>query len=208
MRFSLSEDINFEESNILKIDENYLFRESDRGCVLILAADIENLLEENLKAWMNNSSNLSKNDLKNIFDFTGPLGNFSSKIYLSKAIGLICSDLHSDLHKLRKIRNLAAHSSNDFSLSENVIKDIISSFNHLNNKEEIQRYSFTNEAGQKLDPNENVLKGYGFVSYYKSKIIIIVKQMEIKLLSYKYAASTMGKAVKEIRLQFSDKNFV
>ena len=79
MREELNE---FDPDKIIEIDKNPLYRESDRGCVLICASDIENILDTLLMEWFKNSSKLSNKEKKIIFDYTGPLGTFSSKLCL------------------------------------------------------------------------------------------------------------------------------
>lgn len=73
--------------------------------------------------------------------------------------------------------------------------------------ESIQRYSLTETEdpnSNKVD-NENLAKGYGFVSVYKSQFILLVKNIEIKLHMYEHATSDMGSSVNKIRLFYEDK---
>ena len=50
--------------------------ESDRGCVIIAAANIEEFLERMLQAIVEGSP-VSKKKSRAMFDTTGPFGNFS-----------------------------------------------------------------------------------------------------------------------------------
>lgn len=46
-----------------------------------------------------------------IFDGNGPLSPFSAKIDIAYALGLYPAEIKTDLHKVRKVRNLFAHSA-------------------------------------------------------------------------------------------------
>ena len=173
-------------SKIVEIEKDDLHRESDRGCVLVLSSDVENQLEDILRSWFDKSSDLSKKEYKNIFDFTGPLGNFSSKIYICKAIGIINSSLHSDLHKIRSIRNKAAHSGESFSLSEDQIKQLISSMGHNYLKEKtLKRYSLCDQSGKKIENeeenHETIMKARGYLRVDKVNFILTVRNIQLKL---------------------------
>ena len=191
-------------SKIAEIDKDELLRESDRGCVLILASDVENQLEDILRAWFDRSSDLTQKEYKNLFDFTGPLGNFSSKIYICKAIGAIGQSLHSDLHKIRAIRNEAAHSKDSFSLSDDKVKQIISSMDHnFSKSRSIARYSPSDQAGLKsecnVDNHESVMKARGYLRFDKVNFIFTVRNMQIKLGFIGNSAGAMGDSIKVIR---------
>jgi len=83
-----------------------LTNESDRGCALLAASHIDYLLEEALKSKLIGS----KNEFNTLFDFNGPLGNFSSRISISYSIGLITKEEKLDLQIIRSIRNKFGHS--------------------------------------------------------------------------------------------------
>ncbi len=110
----------------MEIDDKPLESESDRGCVLILAAEIERSLEECLREWYGNAKVLSKKEIDVLFEYTGFAGTFASKINLCAAIGFIKRPLHTDLLKFKKIRNVAAHDGSSFSFTSNSIRSIVS----------------------------------------------------------------------------------
>jgi DNA-binding MltR family transcriptional regulator len=92
-------------------------KESDRGCVLVSAALIDECLEILLR------SQLSRNELpilNSLFSGQGPLSSFWSKIQLARAMDVIPAWMHDDLERIRALRNIFAHryESADFDHSE------------------------------------------------------------------------------------------
>lgn len=95
-----------------------LLNETGRGAILIGTSYIEEHLEKFILKI------LPKQDKKytdRLFNYPGPLSSFSAKIELSYAFRLINERTYNSLNYLRKIRNEAAHSSNDFSLTDKEI---------------------------------------------------------------------------------------
>lgn len=118
-------------SSLCKDDENIeqelINSGSDRACVIVGAAVLDDLLEMLFHVYFSNSP--SKND-ENPFVNNGALSTFSSKINLSYLLGLISSDEHRKLTYIRKIRNEFAHGAcvHTFQGNRNVenwIKEII-----------------------------------------------------------------------------------
>lgn len=198
------EDTEFDISRLVEVDKNPLYRESDRGCVLLLAADIENVLEKIFEAWFKGVGTLSKKIQKDVFDFTGPLGTFSAKITLSRALGIIESKLYSDLQKIRKIRNHAAHSNDDFSLSDPEMKEIVSSMNNQH-RGAITRYSFNDSPDKKetenTETNESFMKGFGLLRADKVDFIIAAKTVQSWLELMVPMAPAMGNSAAQIRVE-------
>ncbi|MEK3747877.1 MltR family transcriptional regulator [Paenibacillus sp. FSL E2-8871] len=84
----------------------HLDKETDRGCALMAAAFLDELLKKLLEKYMVNEPN----SFKELFTGSGGLSSFSSKINLSYLLGLISEKSKRDLHIIRKIRNEFAHS--------------------------------------------------------------------------------------------------
>ncbi len=91
--------------------------ESDRGCVLVVAANLELVLERLLKATFT-KNNISKKVQESLFDSNGPLATFSGKLRIAFAFALISADDYADIDFIRKLRNEAAHNSEEYDLSE------------------------------------------------------------------------------------------
>jgi hypothetical protein len=92
--------------------------ESDRGCILVVAALIENVLKDYIKARLVGAN--KKDD--ELFDGgNAPLGNLSAKIDMAFRLGLIQSKEKKQLHLMRKIRNDCAHNpENQFFDSQSI----------------------------------------------------------------------------------------
>jgi len=93
--------------------------ETDRGSILVAAAQIDDMLKDLLLARMLATDGMSKKQrerLDNLVGINGALGVFSARIDLAYFLGLIAEDVHHDLHILREMRNDAAHrvSKKDF----------------------------------------------------------------------------------------------
>lgn len=96
-----------------------LSNESERGAVLIGASKIEEFLELFVSKILPQESKKYKNRL---LEYPGPLSSFSSKIELLYAFRYINKQFYDSLNVLRKLRNDAAHSYNDFHLEKEVTK--------------------------------------------------------------------------------------
>lgn len=83
-----------------------LSSESDRGCVLVGAAMLHEILAALIRAFLIEDRGAARD----LFDSAGaPLHSFSACIRVSRAIGLVEAEVAGDLHRIREIRNAAAH---------------------------------------------------------------------------------------------------
>ena len=83
-----------------------LGQESDRGCLLVSAAWLDELLGALIKARLVDH----KNTIDALFDGpNAPLKTFSARINFAFALGLVHADERSALHIVRSLRNAAAH---------------------------------------------------------------------------------------------------
>lgn len=93
--------------------------ESDRACVVLGAAKVDQFLGQILKASL--APNTSRSD--ELFEGMGPLSSFSAKILLCHRLGLINGALARALHLLRRLRNDFAHETSGSSLCEGSHRD-------------------------------------------------------------------------------------
>lgn len=101
----------------LKILQDELVKSSsDRSCVIVAAAYIDELLGYIFKLFLTFPS--SEKEDKELFSGYGPLSTFSSKIVLSYRLGLISNYEYKTLQIIRKIRNSFAHDISKDSLLE------------------------------------------------------------------------------------------
>lgn len=110
---------------------NGLKGESDRGCVVLAVAWIENDLTRLLKRHLLPSPKTSESS-DELFGARGYLGTFSSKIDLAYRLGLIRRSNHQCLHLCRRIRNDFAHLSDGLSFSTPCVSDRVSEIFRLN----------------------------------------------------------------------------
>jgi len=108
-------------SIVYKIKEE-LTKESDRGCCLVAAAYMELELKNIISNFLIDMSQKESNEL---FNYTGPIGTFSSKIKLAYSLGLISKEISFFINQLRAIRNIAAHLEDPFDFREKKITDHI-----------------------------------------------------------------------------------
>ena len=79
--------------------------ESDRAVAIVGAAWIEEALSDALTSFLQ----AHDDSHKRLFKGNAPLGTFSSKIDLSRLLGIVSDAIWADLHRVRDIRNEFAH---------------------------------------------------------------------------------------------------
>ena len=97
---------------------NNLSKESDRGVALMGTAYIDDRLAVLLKAYFVDD----KKVIKLMFDFTGPLGTFSSRLNMAYSLGLMSKNIYTDCNILKKIRNDFAHVPSPINFDDEPIK--------------------------------------------------------------------------------------
>ncbi len=85
-----------------------LRHESDRGVVIVLAAMLEEILEECVKARLEKLDQVVGLADK-LFGPERPLSTFSAKIAMAAALGVIDEDLYRRIDGVRALRNACAH---------------------------------------------------------------------------------------------------
>lgn len=108
-------------------------RESDRGCALILAANLDNRLRGLLENYFVEQSKGKDNDL---FQGNGCLSTFSSRIAISFSSGLLGEDERCDLDIIRKIRNDFAHNECSIGFASELVSERCNSLKSYQNLRE------------------------------------------------------------------------
>src|ERR1700730_11592485 len=101
-----------------------LTTESDRGCILVAASVLNDFLEDVLRTALDTSSHALKHAVAPLFGQMAPLSSFSAKIKLAYGLGLIPMYCFTDLEKIRRIRNVAAHEYSAMSFENQEIIEI------------------------------------------------------------------------------------
>jgi DNA-binding MltR family transcriptional regulator len=100
--------------------------ESDRGCVLVAAAFLDESLEFLLRSKMTKEANIVKASIEPLFTGIGPLKSFWAKIELCRAFELLGDYQYSDLTRIRNLRNYFAHSYIDATFGDQKVVGIVS----------------------------------------------------------------------------------
>ncbi|WP_417749194.1 hypothetical protein [Rosistilla oblonga] len=107
---------------MLEIVENawyfaaHLSSESNRGCAIVAASLLDVSLEELLESRFPGHS-------KDLFGNNDPLGTFSAKIRMARALSIVNSAECFELNTIRKIRNRFAHELDNGDWSKSPIVD-------------------------------------------------------------------------------------
>ena len=112
----INEEVEYWVKNLKILQDELENSSSDRSCVIVAAAYIDELLGYLFRFFLTSPS--SENEDKGLFSGYGPLSSFSSKIVLSYRLGLISNSEYKTLQVIRKIRNSFAHDISKDSLLE------------------------------------------------------------------------------------------
>lgn len=93
--------------------------EHARGCVLSAVQ----YLDEHLRLVLLKYFVDDRKCNERLLEFERPLGSFSARIDIAYACGLLRKDMYDDLHTIREIRNLFAHSWLPIDFSNTAVKD-------------------------------------------------------------------------------------
>ena len=112
----INKEVEYWLKNLKILQDELEKSSSDRSCVIVAAAYIDELLGYIFKLFLTSPS--SEKEDKELFSGYGPLSTFSSKIVLSYKLGLISNYEYKTLQIIRKIRNSFAHDISKDSLLE------------------------------------------------------------------------------------------
>lgn len=93
---------------------------SDRAAAIVAGAFLDELLQELLREFFVEQPEQVN---KKLFEGTGPLATFSSKIEIAFRVGLVSEGEHRSLHTIRGVRNEFAHVLGDVSFETQSIRD-------------------------------------------------------------------------------------
>ncbi len=103
-----------------------LIVESDKGCTIIIASILEEMLRQLHEAHIAVISHPAKKSIfENLSAPYAPLATFAGKIQIAYGYGLISNGDYEDLQIIRKLRNEAAHSVYDFSLEDDGVQAVV-----------------------------------------------------------------------------------
>jgi len=168
--------------------------ESDRGCVLVASALLEECLENRFRRIFD-SKKIPKNVQDSLFVSNGPLATFAAKIKVAYAVGLTIKQTFDDLEAVRRLRNGAAHAAKDFDFSNQVIAHKIDSLKCVGPwKTKMTRYSFesakagdTKAAGLKdgrsKTHSEARARLAGYLKYHKSLFALGIQNLLMEIRS-------------------------
>lgn len=122
-----------------------LGRRGQAAFVLLMASNMEALLEELIKTRMPHLSNTLREKL---FTNLGPFASFSAKIDVAYAMGLVSANLQQDLHLTRKIRIKFAHPKSPVHFDVEEVFDLLKRYRDFDS--EMDRYAFFGERARKI----------------------------------------------------------
>lgn len=162
-----------------------LEKESDRSCVIVAAAVIDGILEEILRSHIKKYS-VSNSLLKSIFDMSGPISNFSSKIIICRSFGLIDEIAYHDLMIVRKLRNSFAHSSESASfLSKDTRQKVRSMYQTQEHMKTTHKEFLENNSPNKILRKNSLteweLRTAGLIPVDKSLFITAVHSLTLHI---------------------------
>lgn len=105
-----------------------LHAESDRGMALSGTAYLDDRLGKLIQSYLTTDTK----DVRLIWDATAPLGTFSARIAMTRALGLISQKERDELNMLRKVRNLFAHNFKQ-KMDDPVVVSTMGNFRELTN---------------------------------------------------------------------------
>ena len=131
----------------MKLDDFFVVigQESDRGCIVAAGQAMNSYLEDILRFILARNTHVKKEAVDPLFDALGPLASFSARIKLAYALGLLERKIYLDLNRVRKIRNISAHSIAGVNFEMPEIEAVIESFETDNSPD-----AFLVRSGTKL----------------------------------------------------------
>lgn len=103
--------------------------ESDRGCVLVAAAFLDEALELLLRSKMKSTPKTVKQSVDPLLTGIGPLRSFWAKTELCRTLNFLAEWEYDDLTQIRNLRNLFAHSYEQADFDDPRVVDMVMKLN-------------------------------------------------------------------------------
>lgn len=186
-----------------------LIEESDRGCVIVGAAILEQYLVDDITSEFRRNG-LSSRYIQSSFDGNGPLATLSSKILIARGFGLIDDNILHDLMLVRKLRNEFAHSPSSASFDDASVKAKIKSLFFFDAVKLLMAntkiYNFIDIEG--VDKTEVVKDWHasaaGYHRLHKVVFCLIVKQIELEISRFRLRRTMIEHRVTEADMKGPD----
>jgi len=152
------------------ISKQMLYKESDRGCVLVAVPILDECLEKVLRNIFSSEKSVIKKSVNPLFTIFGPLSTFWAKIQLTNALNILPEEVYEDLEVIRDLRNKFAHQYKPVSFLDpeviNLAENLLCS---KTMSKKIKRYSLKIEGSTDSElPHDPIMKEMGFVKYSKA----------------------------------------
>ncbi|WP_374634605.1 hypothetical protein [Ferrovibrio sp.] len=154
----------------LKSLRSEIYNGSDRSCAIVFGSFVEISLIRFLKTKTRPSTH------EDIFDYRGPLGTFSSKIRMAYSLNFIGPKTHSDLDKIRHLRNTFAHSRLPLKFKTPVVKRVCDLLYYPDIEDVYVPFDFLDKVGR------NRLKAATDKTNPRTRFIITCYEMSGRML--------------------------
>ncbi len=155
-----------------------LLEESDRGCVLLGAAVLEECIEELFHTVFIHNG-ISKRIQDSLFGSNGPLSTFSSKIKMAYSLGFVSKHIYEDLDAIRRVRNDFAHTSRSVDFLSSETSEVLEGLHCVQEfKDALPRYSLSTEKSV----SEAEMRVAGYIKRTKSLFVIGVQNLKLGVL--------------------------
>jgi len=102
--------------------------ESDRGCLLVCLAEIDNYLKEILLLYLGKGGAHKDAEFLLNSGAESPIATVNVRTRLARCLGLITPELTNVIDAIRAIRNDQAHGTADFEITDRVIAKVLDSW--------------------------------------------------------------------------------
>lgn len=190
------DDFKFDYLEWMKIVKKEINNQSDRATIVIMGSILDLQLDNLLKEYLIDSSEVNK-----LFSNLGALSTFNNKIAMSYCLGLISEHEFKTLNTFRKIRNNFAHNINANSLSEDA--STIGLINNLSipfgmyvpeviTFKGNEAQPFPVDVFEKSSPKDKLLLAFNYITLYLySRFLYIEKRKP-------FIAPTQSELIKDV----------